>query len=90
MMAYMGMAVSDWTYFGVLPLSRFFIYREERIESGNERTFAIVRQKGRPRSRPKAKTMRDEVARKAIAAQMSIIMMMHIMVDAPDSEPVAS
>ena len=34
--------------------------------------------------------MRDEVAKKAIAAQMSMIMMIHIMVDAPDSEPVAS
>ena len=34
--------------------------------------------------------MRDEVAKKAIAAQMSIIMMMQIMVEAPDNEPVAS
>ena len=33
--------------------------------------------------------MRDEVARKAIAAQMSMIMTMHIMVEAPDREPVA-
>ena len=50
----------------------------------------IVRQKGRPRSLPKAKTMRDEVARKAIAAQISMMMMIHIMVDAPARDPVAS
>ena len=53
-------------------------------------TVAIVRQKGSPRSRPKAHTIRDEVARKAIAAQISMMMMMQIMVEAPESEPVAS
>ena len=50
----------------------------------------IVRQKGSPLSRPKAKTMRDEVARKAIAAAISIIMMMEMSADAPEREPVAS
>ena len=53
-------------------------------------TLLICRQKGRPRSRPNAKTMRDAVARKAIAAQMSMMMIMTIMTEAPDLEPVAS
>ena len=59
-------------------------------EDGVRHTLLMVRQKGRPRSRPKAKTMRDEVARKAMAALMSMIMMMQIMTEAPGSEPVAS
>ena len=54
------------------------------------RTVLMVRQNGRPLSRPKAKTMRDEVARKAIAAQMSMTMIMQIMTEAPVREPVTS
>ncbi|KAL8701510.1 MAG: hypothetical protein Q9201_004868 [Fulgogasparrea decipioides] len=50
----------------------------------------MVRQNGRPRSRPKAKTMREEVARKAFAAQKSMTKIMHIMALVPESEPVAS
>ena len=57
---------------------------------GGRVTLLICRQNGSPRSRPKAKTMRDEVARKAIAAQMSMMIIMAIMTEAPDREPVAS
>ena len=60
------------------------------MSSKDQRTLLIVRQKGRPLSRPKAKTMRDDVARKAIAAQMSMIMMIQIITEAPAREPVAS
>ena len=60
------------------------------ISKEDQHTVLMVRQKGRPLSRPKAKTMRDDVARKAIAAQMSMIMMIQIITEAPPREPVAS
>ncbi len=56
----------------------------------DQHTVAIDCEKGKPLSRPKAKTMRDEVARNAIAAQISMIMMMEIIAEAPAIEPVAS
>ena len=52
-------------------------------------TVAIVRQKGKPLSRPKAKTIREDVARKAIAAQMSMMITMLIMAEAPGRVSVA-
>ena len=70
--------------------SRYFSLESLQGIDGECNTLLIVRQKGKPLSRPNAKTMRDEVARKAIAAQMSMIMMMEIIVEAPAREPVAS
>lgn len=50
----------------------------------------MVRQKGRPLSRPKAKTMRDEVARKAMTAHINITIIMQIIKVAPAYEPTES
>lgn len=82
---------------GIQGYCGIFLYLHHSFSSvtkcardGSWHTSLIVRQNGSPRSRPKAQTMREEVARKAIAAQMSMIMMMHIIVEAPESEPVAS
>ncbi len=85
MIAYSGIAESAWTCSTILYLSH-----RTAAKSEDRHTLLIVRQNGRPLSRPKAKTMRDEVARKAIAAQMSMIMMIQIMTEAPGRDPVAS
>ena len=50
----------------------------------------IVRQKGNRRSLPKAKTMREAVAKKAMAALMSMTMMIEIIAEVPAREQVAS
>ncbi len=68
-------------------------YQEQEGEKdrlAKQRTVDICLQKGRPLSRPKAKTMRDAVARKAMTAKTNMAMTMLIMTVAPEYEPTES
>lgn len=59
---------------------------QERERWGDGHTVDMSRHKGRPLSRPKAKTMRDAVARKAVTAKINMIVTMLMMTVAPAYE----